>query len=418
MLINKLKQKLANPFVRNVGWLSGAEFTNRILRLGSTVVVARILSPYDYGLIAIVLTTYDFATVFAIKSGIGSKLIQADKQDLEVLCDTAYWLNWIVCVLLFVVQCLIAFPIGWFYGNNQVILPICFIGLSYLTLPFFSIQSSLIQRENRLEVLALCNVAQTFFNSTITMILVLLGLRIWAIVIPFLLSTPIWIVITLRNHPWRPTAPFTLYRWKEIAGFSTNIIGVELLNKLRANLDYLLVGRFLGVEALGVYFFAFNAGLGISLNVLNSFSLSLFPHLCAVRDDFQQFRNRYFSSLKTMALVVVPLVLLQSGLAPFYVPFVFGQKWVTNGALPILILICLSAVPRPFADAASMLLQAVDKIQINLYWNLIFTVLFAICLLVAVNWGVIWVAAAVLISHAIALPLFTVWASRYVLAKR
>jgi O-antigen/teichoic acid export membrane protein len=208
---------------------------------------------------------------------------------------------------------------------------------------------------------------------------------------------------------------FSFNKWQEVVSYARNILGVELLNKLRANLDYLIIGRFLGVQALGIYYFAFNAGLGISMNVINTMTWSLYPHLCAARGNVKQLRERYFSSLKTFALIVFPLVLLQSSLAPFYVPIIFGQKWIT--AIPVLIVICLSAIPRPFADGASMLLNSVDKSHINLYWNLIFTVIFTISLLVAVKWGIFWVAVAVFMAHILALPLYSIWASKYVLSR-
>jgi PST family polysaccharide transporter len=95
------------------------------------------------------------------------------------------------------------------------------------------------------------------------------------------------------------------------------------------------------------------------------------------------------------------------------VPIVFGEKWIP--AIPVLILICLSAIPRPFADSASQLLLVVDKPQIDLVWNVIFTILFAIALLIGVQWQSFGVAAAVFLIHAICLPLFTIWATRYVL---
>jgi len=107
---------------------------------------------------------------------------------------------------------------------------------------------------------------------------------------------------------------------------------------------------------------------------------------------------------------VFPLVILQSSLAPIYVPIIFGQKWLA--AIPILILICLSAIPRPFANASSRVLWALDKPDWDLRWNLFFTTFFAIALLIGVNWGIIGVAAAVLIAHAIALPLYSIWVTR------
>jgi PST family polysaccharide transporter len=127
-------------------------------------------------------------------------------------------------------------------------------------------------------------------------------------------------------------------------------------------------------------------------------------------------KEKYYSSLKSIALVAVPIVLLQASLAPFYVPIVFGQKWVV--AIPILMLICLSALPRPFSLAAAQLLLAIDKGQIDLYWNLIFTLIFAASLLVAVQWGIVSVAICVLVVHLIALPIFTIWATKYAFSSK
>lgn len=415
MLIDKIKHKFSDQFIRNVGWLGGAEVVNRIARLVAVVFLARLLSPQDYGLAAIVVTTFEFANVLTMKSGISSKLIQASQEDFAILCDTAYWMNWIFSVSLFFLQCLAAFPIGWFYGDNRIILPICVTAIVYLTLPLFSVQAAIITRENRLEVTALCNALQGVIGNISTVIFACLGFGMWAFVLPILFVYPIWVIVNLRNCSWRPKAPFTLYRWREIASFATNIITVELLNKFRSNLDYLLVGRFLGIEALGLYYFAFNAGIGISLNIINAFTTSIFPHICSVKDNLSQLKRRYFASIRSIAIIVLPLIILQSLLAPFYVPIIYGQKWIA--AIPILVVVCLSAIPRPFADAASMLLQAIDKTQINLYWNLIFTVILSIMLIIAVNWGIFSVAISVLIAHVIFLPLFSIYANKYVFRK-
>jgi PST family polysaccharide transporter len=415
MLIKKLKQVLSGQFIRNVGWLGGAELANRIFRLGTTFTLARLFTPHDYGLVAAVLTTYEFTTVFTMRYGIGAKIIQADEQELKVICDTSYWLNWILCISLFLIQCVAAFPIAWFYKDNRVILPICVLALVYLMLPIFMVQSALIQRENRLKITALCNVTQSIVSNILTISMALLGLGMWAVVLSTVLTTPVWIVINYMNHSWRPPKSLQLKRWQEITNFSKDLLGVELLGKVRGNIDYLIIGRFLGVNALGIYYFAFNAGLGISQNVINAFTSALYPHLCGARGDLKQLKERYFSSLKSTAIIVVPLIILQSSLASFYVPIIFGQKWVT--AVPILVLICLSALPLPLANATYLLLKAIGKTDIVLYWNLIYTVLFAISLLVAVKWGIFWVAAAVFICQILSMSIFSIWAIRYVFAK-
>ncbi len=415
MLINRLKLLLKGRFVRNVSWMGASELINRIFRLGTTLTLARMFSSTDYGLVAILYTVADFANTFSLKYGIGAKIIQVDDEHLNATCITAYWLNWILCGAIFILQCGAAYPIARFYNNNQLILPICFLALNFLLVPLFAVQFALIQRENRLKITATGNVAQSITSNIMTVILALGGAGVWAVAIPMVLSTTAWIVIAYKNHPWRPPKFFQLDRWRDIIRFGTNMLGVDLLGKLRGNLDYLIIGRFVGVEPLGLYFFAFNAGLGISNSVGYTLLAPLFPHLCEARKDYKLFRRRYFNSLKAISFVFVPLILLQSFLAPFYVPIVFGQKWMP--AIPILIIICLSAIPRPFAYAASQLLDSIDKTRITFLFESIFTLIFAIAILFAVQWGIFWVAVTVFLTHALVLPVFTIWSSRYALDK-
>ena len=414
MLVDRLRQKLSNRFVRNVGWLGLAELANRFFRLGTTFVLARSFSPYDYGSIAIIYMIHSFAEVFTSKIGIGAKIVQTEKHSLDAVCNTAYWVSWMACGSMFLLQAAVAFPVAWFYQDNRLILPLCVVGLKYLIIPVFRVQSSLIKRDNNLKIPAIAGAVESFVNNSLTITLALLGFGIWAVVISMVVATLFRAAVLLVHRPWRAPRRFQIDRWREVVSFGGSMLGVGLLDRLRSNLDYFLVGSFLGVEALGLYFFAFNAGIGISQNVIGTFITSLFPHLCETRDDFQKLKSRYFSSLKVIALIVVPLVVLQSSLAPVYVPLVFGEKW--REAIPILSIICLSAIPMAFALASSQLLNAVGKVRITLIWNGIYTVLFAIAIFAAVQWSILWVAGAVLICQSLTL-IFSVWATTYALRR-
>ncbi|MEB3180101.1 MAG: lipopolysaccharide biosynthesis protein [Nostocaceae cyanobacterium] len=414
-LLSKIRQKLSNPFVRNLGWLGIAEVVYRAFRLILLVLTARFLTKYDYGLAAIVLAVREFTLTFC-DIGIGAKIIQADEKELDELCNSAYWLNWAVFFGLFIAQILASFPIAWFYKNNDVILPICVSSIAYLIWPISGIQKTLIQRENRFKSIAVVESFQNIVGSIISGILAVLGMGVWAFVLSGVLLAPVEVVMFYKQHPWRPTSKFTTKYWKEIFDFGKNILGVTLLRTLRNNLDYLIVGRFLGIEELGKYFFGFNAGFGVSLSIINSINHAILPHLCSVLPDRSKFKITYFSSLKTISFVIVPLVLTQSSLAPFYVPIVFGEKWIS--AIPILILICLSAIPRAFADAASQLLVAAGKPHLNLRWNVIFTFIFAAALFLGVQFQAIGVAASVFLIHIICMPLFIFWTTRYVFPKK
>ena len=413
-LIGNIKNKLSSQFIRNIGWMGMSELFPRILRLGITVILARYLTSYDYGLGAIVLTVGDFTRVF-INVGIGTQIIQTDKENLDDLCNSAYWLNWIISLALFIIQCIAAFPISWFYHESRLVLPICIGAIAYLIWPITTIQYFLIQRKNRLKICAINNAIQASISYILSAMLAFWGMGVWAFVLPSLLVSPIGIYIYYSNNSWRPTRGLTTKYWQELLSFGKNILGVELLRTLRNNLDYLIVGYFLGIQELGIYFFGFNAGLGVSLSAINAINSSILPYLCAARTDWLELKKRYLSSLKTVSIIIIPLVLLQSSLAPLYVPLIFGQKWVV--AIPILILICLSAIPRPFADAAAQLLVAIGKPDLDLRWNILFTAIFTGALLVGLHWQTVGIAVSVLLVHGISLPLFTFWATRYVFHK-
>jgi len=438
-IIRYIKKKLSSQFIRNLGWLGMAEIFYRVLRLGLVVIIARYLTRYDYGLGAIILAVREFAITFA-DVGIGAKIIQAQEKELPQLCSSAFWLNWVIFASLFMIQAIAAFPISGFYQSKDIIFPIIITGIAYLIWPIYGIQKTLIQRENRFKVIAFTDTVQNCLSSILTAVFAFMGMGVWAFALPIVIVAPLEVIIYYKYHPWRPKEGFTTLYWDEILGFGKNILGVGLLKTLRNNLDYLIVGRFVGIEELGIYFFGFNAGLGISLSIITAISSVILPHLCEVRTEWSEFKHRYLHSLRTIALIIVPFVLLQSSLAPIYVPIVFGKQWIP--AIPILILICLSAIPRPFANAASQLLVAIGKPHLDLRWNVIFTGLFALFLFLGVNtefivntffgadivssltlnigehWKVIGIALSVLLVHAIFLPFFAIWATRYVFPKK
>ncbi|AFY56612.1 membrane protein involved in the export of O-antigen and teichoic acid [Rivularia sp. PCC 7116] len=434
-----INKKISSQFIRNLGWLGIAEICYRVLRLGLVVITARYLTPHDYGLGAIILAVREFAITFA-DVGIGAKIIQAEEKELPHLCSSAFWLNWVIFASLFMIQAIASFPIASVYRSKEIIFPIIVSGIAYLIWPIYGIQKTLIQRENRFKVIAFTDTIQFSIAGVLTAIFAVMGMGVWAFALPIVLVAPLEIIIYYKYHSWRPKEGFTTLYWDEILSFGKNILGVGLLKTLRNNLDYLIVGRLISVEDLGIYFFGFNAGLGISLSIINAISSVMLPHLCEARMEWSEFKHRYLHSIRTIAMIIVPFVLLQSSLAPIYVPIVFGEKWIP--AIPILIIVCLSAIPRPFANAASQLLIAIGKPHLDLWWNVIFTSLFGVFLLIGAsseyivntifdadtvnsltlmigeNWQVIGIALAVLLVHLIFLPFFTLWATRYVFPKK
>ncbi|MEM6253484.1 MAG: lipopolysaccharide biosynthesis protein [Cyanobacteria bacterium P01_D01_bin.156] len=410
----KIKRLFSDKLVKNMGWLTASHIFRRVIRIAIVVVLGRQFSTEEYGLMAILFALIDFAHVFIHKGGIAPKLIQASDDEIDDLTNTAYWTNWVLCGSFSLLQCLLAFPIALFYENEKLVLPIVVLSAVYLFNPFYAVQDALLRRENKLKIGAIATALSAFVNQSLIFILALMGMGIWSIVTALLCAQVCWLIVYRKNHSWRPSGKVTFERWQSIFHFSKYPLGIEMLNYLRSNIDYLLIGRLFSVDQLGLYFFAFNAGLGLSLTAINMLSNSVFPYLCEARENLSALKKSYIQSLKTCAAIIFPLVLLQSTLAPIYVPIVFSEKWIP--AIPILIMICLSALPRPFALVSEQLLLAMDRGSDGLKWNIFFTITFAISIVIAAQFNIFVVAAVVLAIHLLLLPLFTLFVSKSLLS--
>jgi teichuronic acid exporter len=412
--ISKLKN---DAFARNLGSLGGAQLAIRVSRLVTTVFLSRLLLPEQFGAAAVVLTVYELVALFT-RNGISAKVVQASAEELPIVAMTAYHLTWVVCVGLMFLQALIAWPIAWCYHNQSIALPIAAMGIIYLATPLCNIQAAFQQREGRLRRFAIASAVQVIVDNFLTVLLAALGYGMWAIIVPKILVAPIWVIFIRRGHAWRPQAslsPSMFHGWRDIARFSRRVLGVEILTTLQANMDNFFVGYFLGMHALGLYYFAFNSGLGITLGLINAAGMAVYPHLCEVRQSREMLVERCGKAMKTMGLLIVPIILTQVLFAPFYVPIIFGQRWVD--AIPALALICLSALVRPFANVMSQLLKAIGHPEIELRWQLMTTLTLALALFIGCQFNIVAVASAVFAVQTIMLAAFVRSTWNYVVSK-
>ncbi len=416
-----IQNLISSRSAKNIGWLGGAELINRIFRLATTITLIRVFSKSDYGMLSAIYTTFEFSLAFSLNEGIGSKILQASDDEVDEVANSVYWMNWILMGSIFLLQCALSYPIALFYQNPALVGPLCLLGLCYLQMPMFMVHESLLARENRLEVRAWAVSGQAILANILVVALVRAGYGVWGVVWSMVLTYPVWTYLMYRHHPWRPKR-FSLNGWRSIARFGTRVLGVELLNRVRMNVDYLIIAGFMGTEALGLYFFAFNAGLGISQSVMWSIGGTWYPEFCAARSDLSVLRQQFFKSFKTIGLIIVPMVLLQVSLAWFYIPILAkGDQW--NAAIPIVMIICLSAIPLAIARSTSQLLRAMNQMRLDLIWNAIFVCIFSAAILGTVMLGqqvsrgnlqlqLIEVAVAVLVTQAVLLPAFTGFVDR------
>ena len=395
--LSRLKQVLPAGAVQGTAWMVGAEMLNRISRIATALVLARMFTTAEFGMMALILTTYEIVRML-IHNGLGARIACAGESEIDSVACAVWRINWAVGLAMCCVQIAIAIPVQAFFGAGVAPM-LAVLGLVHLIYPIGMVHSSLALRGNRLRFTAALLGFQITMDNLLTAGLALAGFGVWSAVAPKLIIAAAWAGIHLACVPgWRWQKVPRPLMW-EVTGFAKAVFCAEALNTLRANADKLIVGKVLGIEAFGIYSFAANAGAGITTGLSNALGQAALPYMSGGAPGAAQLLARFRIVLKGMCAIVLPVILAQTVLAPWYVPFFFGERWAA--AVPALMLMCLATLVRPLAIATSQLLRTAGHVALELKlskWNagFFFTAIFA-----GLPFGVEGVAAALFIATSI-----------------
>jgi PST family polysaccharide transporter len=344
--------------------LSGA--MAKASRLLVVVAVARSMDAGAIGVAAAAIATGDILKSLT-ENGVGQRVIAARDEDLEATCRAAHRLFRIWCLGLFALQLGIGAAIWAWSGDAGMFWLIGVLAGEYLFMPAGLVQCALAMREGKLHRTAAIAGAQVVGANLASALLALVLAGPIALVLPRLLAAPIWLVATRRVRPWTPDTTVAPAPLAPFLRYGRAVLGIELIKGIGPQADKLMIGALLGPEALGLYFMAFNAGLGIATSFAQAFSTALYPHLCRAGDRGAMLRQAVSLSL----LVIVPAVALQALAAPLYVPILFGEGWA--GLDRVVAILCLAAIPSVVWQAAAQWLRAHDRPREELVLTAILT---------------------------------------------
>lgn len=402
---------LADKLLRGFGALGLGELAVRVSRIATTIVLARCLSAAELGIAATALACFELVRVLA-NNGIGQMVVRAPEERLAAMCNTAWRLSWAVCAAMAAIQISAGLVIAHSVGRPELLGMIVALAGVYAFMPWAMVHSWLLQRQYRMGRLSAVNAAQVCTDNVLTAGLAFVGLGAWAIVLPKLLTAPIWTIGMRSGVRWRYDRSAGTVGLSEIVRFSAPILASEMLVAVRFNIDKMLVGAILGIEALGIYYFAFSAGYGLSLVLTSALSAAAFPHLADHRLSGRELLARFDRALLKLALPITGLIGLQSLAVFVYVPLLFGQKWEPITA--IVSVLCLSAATKAWHDLSAQLLRAAGLPAHELMASGLFTVVLLGSFSVGLTQGLL-VGVAMISITAISMQLtFTAWARRVV----
>ncbi|KIN64484.1 Polysaccharide biosynthesis protein [Sulfitobacter noctilucicola] len=356
-----------------------SEVAAKASRLLVVVAVARTLDLTQIGIAASAMAAGDLLKALT-ENGVGQRIIAASDDTLEETCTTARRIFWVWCLGLCVLQTLIAGAMYFSGGSVMLSGLILLMGLEYLFMPAGLVQVALAMRAGKMRQTAAIGGTQVVGANLLSIMLVLIYPSAIALILPRVLSAPIWLFAVRALHPWNPKSGITPAPLRPFITYGWAVLGIEVVKVLRLQGDKIVVGLTMGPQALGLYFMAFNAGLSLSTAFATAFSTVLFPHLSQSSDPAAAMRQSIIVGLSLIA----PVVILQSALAPLYVPLLLGDGW--DAVAPLVSILCLVAIPTTLWATAAGWLRVQGKPQVEL-------------------WMTCALAAAVLVSTAVLAPL-------------
>ncbi|MCR9125884.1 MAG: oligosaccharide flippase family protein [Rhodobacteraceae bacterium] len=396
-----LRRIAQGPFARNLIAYGASEVAAKLSRLAVVVAVARTMQAEEIGVAAAAMAAADILKSLT-ETGVGQRIIAAPEDRLQAVCATARRIFVAWSLGLCGLQIALAGAILACGGSMVLAGLIALLALEYLFMPTGLVQAALAMRQGKMRQTAAIAGGQVVGANLAAALLAVVWPGPAALVLPRLLAAPIWLIAMRRLAPWRPVAGQPGVPLSHFTRFGAAVLAIELTKALRMQADKVIVGALMGPEVLGLYFMAFNAGLGLAGSFSAAVSIVVYPHLCAAPDRDAALRQGILVSLG----VITPAVMIQALLAPVYVPILFGADWA--GLAPVVSILCLAAIPATLWSVTAGWLRASDRAGHEFRLTalltaalMLSTALMAPLGLTALAWGTLLTSCTVMIGAAL-----------------
>jgi len=379
---------LRDKSVRGVGWSVAGQVGQQTISFIIIIIMARLLSPREFGLLAMITVFTSFASIFS-EMGFSAALVQ--KQDIcEEHLSSVFWLNLGVGLLLTLLFVAGAPLIASFY-NESVLIPLTiFIAANFLIRSLTIVQKTLAIKALNFRRLSIVDIVAVSLSGGIAVALAYAGAGAWSLAVQTVLLSVITTVLLWKLGGWRPLFIFDVAAVKEMLGFSLNYFGSTMLSYWARNLDYLLIGRFLGTQSLGIYKNSYEIMLFPLVSVSHVISRVMFPSLSLIQEQKTMVRDIYLRATRTIALVTFPMM---TGLFIVIEPFIltlFGPQW--SGMIPILQVFCLVGLVQSVGSLTGSLYLSQRKADLQLRVGLFAHTNAMLGIIAGLHWGALGVA--------------------------
>lgn len=404
----KASKPTAQSAVSGALYLGLSQFLRLFFTILSTIVISRLLTPDDYGVLASVGPVIAFITMFQ-DFGLSSATIQKHTIT-DVESNALFWINVLASIAIAVALVAIAPVVAWFYHDARAGYVTAAGAAGVLIGGFGLQQSALLNRHMRfaaLSVLDIVNAAVTFFVASA---LAYLMRSYWALVLATLVGSAIQVGILWRISPWQPTFRVSVSGARGAVKFGGHVTGFNLVNFFVRNADNILIAKFDGVAAVGLYDRSYKLMMMPLQNLNAPVTRLLLPMLSRLQDDPARYRRTFVFATRAIMLASAPGITIAVALSDRLMPFLLGDRWTAAG--PIFFWLGLTGLVQPIANMTGVLFISSGRTRTMLHWGWISALVTLAGFAIGLHWGAVGIAASLFATAIIRVPfLFALCAS-------
>jgi O-antigen/teichoic acid export membrane protein len=387
----------------------GAQAAKFVLNFTAAAVLARLLSPRDFGLVGMVLGVTALVGIFNVL-GLSTATVQRETITQQQVSNL-FWVNVSVSGILAVICIGLAPLIAWFYRDPRVAAIMLALSLTFLLTGSTVQHQALLTRQMRFRALAIIDVTSMLVGFTTACCLAWFGFAYWALVAQQLVNAATSLVLTWCTSGWRPNMPSRNSGVRPMVSFGAHLTIADFVGRFSVNSDNILIGRFFGAGPLGLYTRA-NVLLARPLEqVLLPIASVLVPVLSRLQSDSERYRRTFMRAFDTLALIVLPFAAMCLALARPLVLLILGPKW--TDAIPLFSAFALVAVSSPLSVVVSWLFESQGRGRDQLRNHTLAGAVTVGAFLIGLRWGPLgMVLSLAFTSLAIRLPIVYYLAGR------
>ena len=380
---------LTGVVVTGLKWTTLRHVVAEGTRIALTLVLARLLTPSDYGIASMALVTTAFVMIFA-DPALGSALIQRPVID-ERDRSTVFWTSAALGVLLTAVGVACAGLVADLFGEPEVKNLFVVTSFTFTVVALATVPRSLLARRLAYRALELREMVSIVIGALVAVIVALAGYGPWAIVANLVTYSIISTLLSWSLAHWWPRLTYSKVSLRNLGGFSAKVFTASLISWGNVNLDKVLVGRVLGAASLGAYSLAFNVMFMPMTRITRPIQQVLSPAYSRIQHDVARLQIAWLRSKRLSVAITSPMFLGLLVGAPDLVPFAFGSKW--NAAIVPLQLLCIGGVAVSIGTFNWPVLQATGATGTLLRLNILTSAVTWTSIVLGLHWGITGVAA-------------------------